>query len=90
VSLLIRHWSFDPFVVLAGVLVVVNELGLARMRPRSTDRAQRSPICRIGVERLDLFDRGQSIGSRPHGDGTPELPQIRAGRRAGYDDRWEL
>jgi putative membrane protein len=38
VSYLVDHWSFDPFVVIAGVLVVANEVGLHRLRRRSDPR----------------------------------------------------
>ena len=38
---LTRHWSFDPFLVMAIVLVIAHEVGLARLRTRSVDRRSR-------------------------------------------------
>jgi cytochrome c oxidase assembly factor CtaG len=40
VSYLVDNWSFDPFVIVVGVVVVLHELGLANLRRRSV--AQRS------------------------------------------------
>ena len=34
-SYITAHWSFDPFVIVAAVLIVLNELGLHRLRRRS-------------------------------------------------------
>ena len=31
----VHHWALDPFLVVAGALVVINEVGLARLRRRS-------------------------------------------------------
>ena len=31
----VDNWSFDPFVVVVAVIVIVNELGLANLRRRS-------------------------------------------------------
>jgi putative membrane protein len=41
VSLLLGHWSFDPFVALVAVLTVAHERGMARLAPRSTPRGRR-------------------------------------------------
>lgn len=35
-SYLESHWSFDPFLVVVGIVVCLNELGLRRLRRRST------------------------------------------------------
>jgi len=40
-SYLAEHWSFDPFLVVALVLVVANEVGLGRLRVRSDQRRTR-------------------------------------------------
>jgi putative membrane protein len=42
VDYITQHWSFDPFLVVVGVLVVANEIGLARLRRRSDPRRTRS------------------------------------------------
>ena len=34
-SYLVDHWSFDPFVVMVAVIVVIHELGLASLKRRS-------------------------------------------------------
>jgi len=36
VSLLVRHWSFDPFLVVVAAVIVLHEVGLAHLRARST------------------------------------------------------
>ncbi|MGO9343542.1 MAG: cytochrome c oxidase assembly protein [Acidimicrobiales bacterium] len=40
-SYLVDHWSFDPFLVIALVLVVANEIGLGRLSRRSDPRRTR-------------------------------------------------
>jgi putative membrane protein len=42
VTYLAHHWAFDPFLVVVAALVVVNEVGLARLRKRSVYRRSRS------------------------------------------------
>lgn len=42
VGVLIDHWSFDPFVVVAAVLVGLHELGLANLRRRSVAERTRA------------------------------------------------
>ena len=39
---LVDNWSFDPFVVVVAVIVLVNELGLANLRRRSVRERSRS------------------------------------------------
>ncbi len=39
---LVDNWSFDPFVVVVAVIVIVNELGLANLRRRSIRERSRS------------------------------------------------
>ena len=39
---LVDNWSFDPFVVVVAVIVIVNELGLANLRRRSIPERSRS------------------------------------------------
>ena len=38
----VDNWSFDPFVVVVAVIVIVNELGLANLRRRSIRERSRS------------------------------------------------
>jgi cytochrome c oxidase assembly factor CtaG len=42
VSYVVDNWSFDPFVIIVGVVVVLHELGLANLRRRSIPARTRS------------------------------------------------
>jgi putative membrane protein len=42
VSYVVDNWSFDPFVVVVAVVVLLNELGLANLRRRSVPQRTRS------------------------------------------------
>ncbi len=42
VNYVVDNWSFDPFVVVVAVIVIVNELGLANLRRRSIRERSRS------------------------------------------------
>jgi hypothetical protein len=45
VNYLVDNWSFDPFVVVVAVIVIVNELGIANLRRRSIpERSRRRRI----------------------------------------------
>ncbi|MHB1599132.1 MAG: cytochrome c oxidase assembly protein [Acidimicrobiales bacterium] len=40
-GILVEHWSFDPFLLVAAALVVLHELGLANLARRSTSERTR-------------------------------------------------
>ena len=44
-SIVVEHWSFDPFLLVVAALVVLHELGLANLARRSTtERARRRRV----------------------------------------------
>jgi len=53
-SLLVHHWTFDPFLIVVAAIVVLHELGLSHLRarstpPRSAGRRRRSLLFYAGL-----------------------------------------